>query len=95
MSPPIRAVGHSQALQDALSTGILQVSENPPPTQRIIEICNLLNLTIATHIYILWWLEILHAFAKSFATTLHNAKLCGKLCIFMYHEKVALTTCAP
>lgn len=31
MSPPIRAVGHSQALQDALSTGILQVSENPSP----------------------------------------------------------------
>jgi hypothetical protein len=31
--------------------------------------------------YILWWLGILHAFAKSFATTLHNTKPCGKLCI--------------
>lgn len=26
MSPPIRPVGHGKALQDALSTGILQVS---------------------------------------------------------------------
>lgn len=26
MSPPIRAAGHGKALQDALSTGILQVS---------------------------------------------------------------------
>lgn len=29
MSPPIRAAGHSQALQAALSTGVLQVHNSP------------------------------------------------------------------
>lgn len=29
MSPPIRAAGHNQALQAALSTGVLQVHNSP------------------------------------------------------------------